>query len=80
MSLGKLLKTFTSVSTQFVFLLTDDIGYKRAKGEKQFEGNPFIENIKCLLKISTGIVLRSDRKQGACQGIALGHRIAGMWR
>lgn len=74
------MKTFTSISVQFVFLLTDDISYKRAKGEKQFEGNPFIENIKCLLKISTGIVLRSDRKLGACQGIALGHGIAGMCR
>lgn len=71
------MKTFTSITTQFVFLLTDDISYKRARGQYQFVGNPFMKNIRCLLKISAGFVLRSDRKQGACQGTAEGHNRQG---
>lgn len=58
-----------------VFLLTDDISYKRARWEKQSEGNLYIENIRCLLKISSGIVLRSNRKQSACQGTGMRHGI-----
>lgn len=71
------MKTFTSITTQFVFLLTDDISYKRARGEYQFAGIPFIKNIRCMLKISAGFVLRSERKQGACRGTAVGHNRQG---
>lgn len=49
------------------------ISVTKGQGEKKSVGNLYIKNLKCLLKINTGIVLRSNRERGACQGTGMGH-------
>lgn len=44
---------------------------------KQCAGNLSIKNMRCLLKISTDIVVRCNRKQGGCQGTGMAHIATG---